>query len=499
MAAKRKVLWAIGAIVVVGAVVAAIVLASSGAATVEVADVTRGDLALTVAAAGSVDAEQRVDVYPPTAGVLDSVLVENGQEVHAGDVLAVMDTATMEAQVAQAQAAYDGAVAQRDAIVKSAPGASAIKAAQAAVAAAWTAYDFASKAYDAAVAGVGTPSASDIASAQAAVAVAQASADAAAAAYDDFYNNVYLPAPEPRDAALETTLAGLLLVKNQTAADLLTAQQGLAALMAASDNTYNIAQAKLAKDQAYAAYLAAVSQKDALAKAAGIGKALASADAAIEAARIALELATDALADSTIKAPVDGYVLFNSSAAASLTGVVSAPAAGMTVTPAAAPFAIVALDTLKFSAQIDEADIAQIEPGMTAVISLDALSDVEFEATVKTIGKESEMTLTGGTVFPVAFTFEAGDSLVLLGMNGSVDISVETVPDVIAMPVEALIEEGGTNYAYVVRDGRAYRTAIEIGQFTDTLVEVTSGLAEGDQVIVSGVSELSDGARVRAE
>jgi len=499
VAAKRKALWAIGAVVVVGAVAGAIVLTSSGVAVVEVADVTRGDLALTVAAAGSVDAEQRVGVYPPTAGVLDSVLVENGQEVHAGDVLAVMETATIEAQVAQARAAYEGAVAQRDAIVKSAPSASAIRAAEAAVAAAWTAYGFARAGYDAAVAGVGAPSASDISSAQAAVAMAQVSADAAQSAYDDFYENVYLPAPEPRDAALETTLAGLLLVKNQTAADLLTAQQALAALMAATDNSYNVAQAKLAKEQAYAAYLGAVSQKEALAKAAGIGKALASADAAIDAARIALELAGDALADSTIVAPVDGYVLFNGSAAASLTGVASAPAAGMTVTPAAAPFAIVSLDTLKFSAQIDEADIAQIQPGMSAVISLDAFSDVEFAATVKTIGKESQLTLTGGTVFPVLFTFEAGDSMVLLGMNGSVDIAVEMVPDVIAMPVEALIEEGGANYAYVVRDGRAYRTSIEIGQFTDTLVEVTSGLAEGDQVIVSGVSELTDGARVRAE
>jgi multidrug efflux pump subunit AcrA (membrane-fusion protein) len=88
---------------------------------------------------------------------------------------------------------------------------------------------------------------------------------------------------------------------------------------------------------------------------------------------------------------------------------------------------------------------------------------------------------------------------VLLGMNGSIEIEVETIGNAVTMPVEALLEDANADYVYTVRDGRAQRTEIEIGRLTDTRVEILSGLSEGDEVIVSGVSQLADGDRVRAE
>jgi len=277
---KRKALWAVIAVVIVGAVIAVISLSASNTTAVEVADVARGDLTLTVSAAGSIAADQQVDIYPPTSGTLASVLVEDGQFVHTGDVLAVMDTSTIEAQVAQAKAAYEGALAQRDAVKKAVPSATDMKAAEAGVTAAKAAYDAAKAAYDAAVAG--KPSANDISKAQSAVAVAESAAEAAQTAYTNYYNNVYLPAAQPRDQTIETTLTNLLVAKNEAVADLEAAKQTLAALKAARDNTTTIAQAKAARDQAYAAYASALSQQQSLAKAADVDTALDSAQAAVD-------------------------------------------------------------------------------------------------------------------------------------------------------------------------------------------------------------------------
>ena len=67
------------------------------------------------------------------------------------------------------------------------------------------------------------------------------------------------------------------------------------------------------------------------------------------------------------------------------------------------------------------------------------------------------------------------------------------------MPVEAVLERDGVNYVYVVEDDTAVFTEVEIGRLTDTAAEVLSGLNEGDQVITSGVSDLTDGARVKVE
>ena len=496
---KGKVIAAVVALVVIGAAVGAVLLRNQAAAEVSVAEATRGDLVVTVSASGEVEPDAKVDLYPPTAGTLASIEVTDGQLVKAGQVIAVMDTAPIEAQLAQAEAAYEGAQAQRSAVVKAAPGDADEEAAQAAVNAAWSAYQIALAQYEGAKAGYGAPTDADIAQAEAAVAVAQEAYDAANAAYESFYTNVYLPAPQPRAPALETALAALALARDQAAAYLATAQQTLAALLAAQDNDTAVAAAKAASDQAYAAYLGAVSQQEALARASSIGTALDSADAAIAAAQDARDLAERTLERATLVAPVDGTIVFNSVSGAILGGPVIKPVPGSSVSPASAPFTVVAFDELAFTAQVDEADIAKIEPGMGAVVYLDALEDREFETTVERVDAKSVLTPTGGTAFPVVVRLTGGGDAVLLGMNGSVDIEVETLPGTVTVPVEAVLDRAGVSYVYVVQDGRATFTEVVVGQFTDTRAEVVSGLDGGEQVIVSGVSDLTDGARVKVE
>ncbi|MBN2848453.1 MAG: hypothetical protein JXP72_08410, partial [Coriobacteriia bacterium] len=137
--------------------------------------------------------------------------------------------------------------------------------------------------------------------------------------------------------------------------------------------------AKMARDQAYAAYLGALSQRDALRKASDVSGAVDSADAAIDAADAARGLANDILQRAVIVAPVDGVVVFNTGAASALSGLGGAvggsvgPTPGASVTPASAPFAIVSFESLLFTAQVDETDIARVEPGMKTIIELNGL------------------------------------------------------------------------------------------------------------------------------
>lgn len=510
MSKKLKTIVALVVVLAIGGAAVAFAVVSSDVTEVKVDKVVSEDLAVFVAASGTVEADTRTPVYPPTSGTLATLEVAEGDEVTAGQVLAVMDTAPIEIQVAQAEAAYASAIAQRNAITAQAPGSADLKAAQAAVDAAWSAYSLANAAYEAALAGYGAPTASDIAQAQAAVALAQTSADTAKAAYDSFYTNVYLPAPEPRDPTLESTLAALSIARDQTAANLIDAQATLAGLIAAQDGSAAAAQAKIARDQAYAGYLAAVSQRDALAKASNVSAALSAANAGVAAAEAALAFANDTLDRAEIVAPVGGIVLFSGGGGASsplLAGAGLATGGGSTggglmvgsaVSPAAPPFEIVSFDTMAFTAQVDETDIVRVTPGLKAVISLDGLGDREFTAEVDRIGRESVTTPTGGTAFEVRLLFEPGDARVLLGMNGSVEIEVETIGNAVTMPVEALFEDGGTDYVYRVVDGRAKRTEIRAGRITETRVEILGGLAEGDTVIVSGVAGLQDGDRVKA-
>ncbi len=497
---KGRIVAGIVIVLALGGAVAAFALNQTSGIEVRAEKAERDSLVVSVSASGVVERDDRADVYPPSAGTLASVNVTDGQEVAAGDVLAVMDTEPLELAVAQAEAAYRAALAQSAAIAQTTPSAADKRAADAAVNAAYAAYEAAAAQYDAAKSAV--PSSAAIEAAEQQVADAKALYDQAEQAYSDFA----AANPAPRDAASEAALAALGLLRDQAYANHLSAQAQLTQLQAAADNTAAVAAAQAAKDQAWAGYLAAVAQQAGLARASDTGAAQGSASAAVASAERALAFAQENLEAAELRAPIDGVVLFNDASSAglgtsALGGLASTGgiAEGSSVSPAAAPFTVVAFDELVFTAQVDEADIARLEPGMRAVVVLDALSGTEFETTVESIGKASVVTPTGSTAYPVTMRLANPDGAVLLGMNGSVEIEIESIGDAVTVPIEAVLEDGGESYVYRIEDGRARRVDITTGRLTDTRAEVLSGLEDGDDVAVTALTDLTDGARVKVQ
>jgi len=84
-------------------------------------------------------------------------------------------------------------------------------------------------------------------------------------------------------------------------------------------------------------------------------------------------------------------------------------------------------------------------------------------------------------------------------MNGSAEIVVESIEGVLSVPVEAVLDEGGETFVYVIDGDTAVKTVLTVGRFTDTRAEVTDGLDEGANVAISGLGELSDGASVKVK
>jgi HlyD family secretion protein len=147
---RGKIIAGAVALVVILAVVGGVFYSSAASApSVTTAKVTKQTLGVTVTASGKIEAANRADVFPPTAGTLDTVVVSDGQSVKAGDTLAVMAEAPLRLQVKQASAALKGAKAQRDAVNKGVPSAIDKSAAKAGVVAAKAAYDSAHSTYEA--------------------------------------------------------------------------------------------------------------------------------------------------------------------------------------------------------------------------------------------------------------------------------------------------------------------------------------------------------------
>ncbi len=120
---KRWIKWAVLALIVLA--VALFWLKRNGAGTVQYVtqEVTQGDLVITVTATGNLEPRNQVDIGVELSGTVRDVNVDVNDVVKAGQLLAVLDTTRLQAQVLQAQsslASAEARVAQSDASAKEA-------------------------------------------------------------------------------------------------------------------------------------------------------------------------------------------------------------------------------------------------------------------------------------------------------------------------------------------------------------------------------------------
>lgn len=481
MSKRARIIAAVVAFLVVAGVAAfAVVGSRGGGPEIETAKVTEQELAVTVTASGRVEAGIRADVYPPVAGTLDEIFVSDGETVTAGDKIATLDTVQLELQAAQARAGLSQAQAQYDAIDNQAVGPADLTAARANVEAARTAYEAARKGL--AAVGSQAPSDAQIDAAEAATALAKDAYDfAAAAAASD-------PTSLTLQAAADQALVGYLSAKASE-------EQVKSVDLAAAK-----AQAQAGVSQAYAAWKGAEAQLSKL-NTADLSAQRAAAAAGVKQAAEAVSAAEKALEDATMMAPVDGIVIFNDpgAAAAGMSGGVAGgkPTEGAMVSPQSPPFSVVDMAALRFTAEVDEADIARVDVGMTAAVSLDSFPGEEFETKVLRVNPVAQPTATGGTVFEVEMALSEVPVEVLIGMKGDAEIKVSSQAGALTIPVEALFSEGGKDFVYLVADGKLKKSEITVGATTDTEVEVLTGAEAGDVVALSGSTQYVDGMAVR--
>ncbi|MDD3679864.1 MAG: efflux RND transporter periplasmic adaptor subunit [Candidatus Shapirobacteria bacterium] len=198
---------------------------------------------------------------------------------------------------------------------------------------------------------------------------------------------------------------------------------------------------------------------------------------------IDFELADLALKYATIYSPIDGIVTE-----------IDSPLPGVNITPAQATFIIVNPDSLAFYLKVNETEVVDLIEGQEANIRLDAFPDRVFTGKVDTIGFTP---LSGqGTYYQVIISFLESESAFRVGMSGDGEIMIEKKDQILVIPETALIKRGDNYSVLKVVGDRVQKQTITIGLITDKGVEVVEGLLEGDIVVSSGVSKISDGQKI---
>ena len=83
------------------------------------------------------------------------------------------------------------------------------------------------------------------------------------------------------------------------------------------------------------------------------------------------------------------------------------------------------------------------------------------------------------------------------GMYATGAFALDERADVLVVPFEAVLRIRDRRCVYKVAGGRAVLADVEAGLRHDDVVEIVSGLSEGDEIVVDGLHRLADGAAVR--
>jgi RND family efflux transporter MFP subunit len=158
-------------------------------------------------------------------------------------------------------------------------------------------------------------------------------------------------------------------------------------------------------------------------------------------------------------------------------------------------FEVADVSTLVVPIGVSELDVAQLSPGDTVEVSLDALPDRPLRGRIRRVFPSADPTTR---LVTVEVALEPG-SQARPGYLARVRLRLDSRSDVPLVPASAVLSgAGGVESAFVVQEGKAYRREVETGMVSRGRVEIVSGLEAGETVVVEGGNSLRDGAQVRA-
>jgi len=454
---------------------------ADGRESTETAVVRRGTLSVTVDATGNLAPHAEVSLAFSSSGRVAEVFVEEGQVVKAGQPLARLETDDLELQVAQAEATLAAAEAQLAQLLAP-PQPQQVAAQEANLQAMQAQVSAAAANRDQVTAGADE---GQIAAAEAQVAAATAQQKSAFDAHDRLMNcrtfslpaGTRLPDGTTLDKDVEKKICpGLGAPEEQARYALAVADASLAAAQAQLDEL----QAGTDADQVRAAQAnvaTATAQRDAaqaqldLLLAGATQEEIETSQASVDDARAALENANLRLEKATLTAPIAGTVTSLDVQSGEI---------------ASANQSVVVLSdlaTLEIEVNLDETDVARIAVGQEAHVRVDAFPGVEMTGRVTYVAPVAQSE-SGIVLYPITVELTPSDLLALAGMTADVSIVTVSNEDALIVPLRAVKTENGHAYVDRLVGDRSEQVEVELGLMTDTEIEITDGLSEGDVVVV---------------
>jgi RND family efflux transporter MFP subunit len=209
----------------------------------------------------------------------------------------------------------------------------------------------------------------------------------------------------------------------------------------------------------------------------------------VESAQLALEQAQEDAAAREVKAPMSGTVTALNIENGDTVGQSGANASATAAD--SGTLTITNVDAFQTTITLAESDISLVAADQKAVITFDALPDLTMTGKVTSV--DTTGTNNQGVVsYNVVVVPDTTNPTVKGGMTVSVNIITAVATDVLAVPSAAVKSAtDGSKYVQVLENEQPTDVTVEVGMSTDSYTEITSGLAEGQEVITQTITASS--------
>ncbi|MGB3569040.1 MAG: efflux RND transporter periplasmic adaptor subunit [Priestia megaterium] len=154
---------------------------------------------------------------------------------------------------------------------------------------------------------------------------------------------------------------------------------------------------------------------------------------------------------------------------------------------------------------LSEYDALKIKTGQAVKITSDVLPDKEWAGSVKQIDylpqqqASAEAGNDGANQYPIEVKVDDQD-ITMIKPGFKLLLEIETSSKkASSLPIKAVVNEDGEKYVYVVKDKKAVRKEVKIGETTNKFIEIKSGVTSKDKVITNPTKNLTDGAEVTVQ
>ncbi len=145
---------------------------------------------------------------------------------------------------------------------------------------------------------------------------------------------------------------------------------------------------------------------------------------------------------------------------------------------------------LQAQVNLSEIDSVKVAEGQKATMTLDAFPNVTFTGKVSSINTNGVVS-SGVTTYPAVITFDSGNDHIYPNMAVSAKIITSIKNDVILVPTAAIQAGQNGSTIRVMKNNVVSTVPVEIGDSNDTQTEITSGISEGDVVVIGSTSSTS--------